>query len=47
MMMCQTVSDKFVVLLGDYDGHVGWNANGHEGVHGGFVYKRMIKGSSC
>jgi hypothetical protein len=31
-------SDEFVMLLGDLNGHVGANAEGYEGVHGGFGY---------
>jgi hypothetical protein len=34
----QTASDEFVMLLGDLNGHVGANAEGYEGVHGGFGY---------
>jgi hypothetical protein len=34
----QAASDEFVMLLGDLNGHVGANAEGYEGVHGGFGY---------
>jgi exonuclease III len=34
----QAASDEFVMLLGDVNGHVGANAEGYEGVHGGFGY---------
>jgi hypothetical protein len=34
----QSASDEFVMLLGDLNGHVGANAEGYEGVHGGFGY---------
>ncbi|ESN98869.1 hypothetical protein HELRODRAFT_162330 [Helobdella robusta] len=30
--------DEFVVLLGDLNGHVGADADGYEGVHGGWRY---------
>ena len=30
--------DDFVVVLGDLNGHVGEDADGYEGVHGGFGY---------
>ncbi|ESO02831.1 hypothetical protein HELRODRAFT_174255 [Helobdella robusta] len=30
--------DEFVVLLGDLNGHVGADADGYEGVHGGWGY---------
>jgi hypothetical protein len=34
----QAGCDEFVMLLGDLNGHVGANAEGYEGVHGGFGY---------
>jgi exonuclease III len=34
----QAASDEFVMLLGDLNGHVGANAEGYEGAHGGFGY---------
>jgi hypothetical protein len=34
----QAATDEFVMLLGDLNGHVGANAEGYEGVHGGFGY---------
>ena len=37
-VLSQAGSDEFVVLLGDFNGHVGRNADGYEGVHGGFGY---------
>jgi len=36
--MGQAGIDDFVVLLGDLNGHVGADADGYEGVHGGFGY---------
>ena len=37
-VISQVGPDEFVVLLGDFNGHVGRNADGYEGVHGGFGY---------
>ena len=37
-VLSQAGSGEFVVLLGDFNGHVGRNADGYEGVHGGFGY---------
>ncbi|ESN98957.1 hypothetical protein HELRODRAFT_67113 [Helobdella robusta] len=34
----QAGMDEFVVLLGDLNGHVGADADGYEGVHGGWGY---------
>jgi hypothetical protein len=37
--------DDFVVLLGDLNGHVGAEADGYEGIHGGFGYgDRNVEG---
>ncbi|ESN97919.1 hypothetical protein HELRODRAFT_177581 [Helobdella robusta] len=40
--------NEFVVLLGDLNGHVGADADGYEGVHGGWVMVYgMRKGVEC
>ena len=43
--MGQAGIDDFVVLLGDLNGHVGAEADGYEGIHGGFGYgDRNVEG---
>ena len=44
----EILRDERVVICGDFNGHVGKEADGFEGVHGGYSFEvKMQKGKCC